>query len=84
MFSSPVRSMPAGRTRFCASSAWISWLGWKPKPASVAVSNSMKTVSSWMPKSSICSTSGTKSSSERIASTLSRSSRIEKPSAVKP
>ena len=79
-----VRSTPAGRTTFCASSAATSVAGSSPSPARVSGWNSTRICSSWAPRISILETSGISSSSERMSSTLSRTSRSEKPSATKP
>jgi hypothetical protein len=82
--SSSVFTTPEGTTRFWAWSAATSAARSSPRPASASSENSTKIRSSWAPSTSILETSGTRSSRERASSTWSRSSRCEKPSAVKP
>ena len=78
-----VSMTPVGRTALREASAAISVAGCTPRPASRSGEKSTKMRSSWVPISSIDSTSGTCSSRERTSSTWSRSSRRVKPSVVK-
>jgi len=84
MFSSPVCTIPAGCTMFCAARPATSACRSMPSVASSCLENSTKIRSSCAPRISILETSCTLSRAERMSSTWSRSSRWVKPSAVKP
>ena len=67
--SSPVCSVPAGLTAFCARSAAMTSPRSMPSPAIFSVENSTMMVSSWVPRISTLDTSGTRSSRARTSST---------------